>query len=79
MNQKNHAVANYRHQQKIDNRKDLAARALVVIALMFALGTAYLLATLPQCATEDSTMCYWNAQTQGNGQGNSLINLSLTN
>jgi len=76
---KRRAVDNYRHQQKIDNRRDLAARALVVIALMFALGTAYLLATLPPCATEDSAMCYWNAQTQGNGHGNNLTNLSLTN
>lgn len=25
------------------------------------------------CATEDSTQCYWNAQTQGNGEGTSFI------
>lgn len=30
---------------------------------------------LPSCATEDSTNCVWNADTQGNGQGRSFIDL----
>lgn len=42
---KRHALAHHRHQQKIDNRKDLAARALIVTGLMVVLATAYLLAT----------------------------------
>ena len=25
------------------------------------------------CPTEDSTNCYWDAQTQGNGEGQSFI------
>lgn len=28
--------------------------------------------TTPACATEDSTGCYWDAATQGNGQGESF-------
>ena len=28
--------------------------------------------TIPACATEDSTSCYWDATTQGNGQGESF-------
>jgi len=28
------------------------------------------------CAEEDSTNCYWNAQEQGNGEGNSFIAFS---
>lgn len=30
---------------------------------------------LPPCATEDSTQCYWDAQTMGNGRGRSFIAL----
>lgn len=33
---------------------------------------------LPPCATEDSTNCYWDAQTQGNGQGTDLVYLEVT-
>lgn len=28
--------------------------------------------TLPDCPTEDSDDCYWDAQTMGNGQGRSF-------
>ena len=31
--------------------------------------------TLPPCPTEDSTNCYWDASTHGNGQGISFIDL----
>jgi len=27
------------------------------------------------CESEDSTWCYWDAATQGNGHGNSFISL----
>ena len=28
---------------------------------------------IPPCATEDSDNCYWNAETMGNGKGQSFI------
>lgn len=30
--------------------------------------------TLPPCPTEDSVHCYWDATTQGNGHGTSVVN-----
>ena len=30
---------------------------------------------LPDCPTEDSDNCYWDAQTQGNGQGHSFYTI----
>lgn len=30
---------------------------------------------LPACATEDSTNCYWDAETMGNGEGLSFIDV----
>lgn len=49
---------------------DLApALALAFAALMM------LITTLPPCQTEDSSNCYWNAQTMGNGNGSSFIDL----
>jgi hypothetical protein len=32
-------------------------------------------ATLPACATEDSTGCYWDADTRGNGLGVDVIDV----
>lgn len=29
--------------------------------------------TLPPCATEDSTHCYWDASTMGNGLGSDVV------
>lgn len=29
--------------------------------------------SVPECATEDSDNCIWNAETQGNGKGQSFI------
>lgn len=34
-----------------------------------------LLTLLPLCETESSTVCYWEAQTLGNGLGSSFIAL----
>lgn len=34
--------------------------------------------SIVQCATEDSTNCYWNAATMGNGTGNSFIDVNGT-
>jgi len=33
---------------------------------------------LPACATEDSTNCYWDATQQGNGYGNSFVDIDGT-
>lgn len=50
---------------------DLApALALAFAALMM------LLAYVPPCQTEDSSNCYWNAQTMGNGNGRSFIDIN---
>lgn len=58
-----------------------------MLALGMALGmslTACLAASteptgeLPPCATEDSTNCVWDAETQGNGQGTSFIDIDGT-
>jgi hypothetical protein len=37
---------------------------------------AILFAFLPPCASEDSTNCRWDAAHQGNGQGNSFVNIA---
>ena len=42
---------------------------------MLDLVIALLLVLLPPCATEDSTLCYWDADTMGNGEGHSYIAL----
>jgi hypothetical protein len=31
-------------------------------------------AGLPPCATEDSSHCYWDADTRGNGLGHDVVN-----
>lgn len=38
-----------------------------------AIILAALLHLFPACPTEDSAGCGWNAQTQGNGRGQSFI------
>lgn len=47
------------------------------LAVGMILGTAvrYAIqdATLPPCPTEDSTACYWDADTQGNGLGADVV------
>lgn len=45
-----------------------------MIESLFTAILSALLTFAPQCASEDSTYCYWDASTQGNGQGSSLIN-----
>lgn len=34
-----------------------------------------LLSLLPSCPTEDSTNCYWDAQSRGNGIGTSFVDV----
>jgi hypothetical protein len=36
------------------------------------------LALTTPCPTEDSTNCYWDAQTQGNGRGTSSLRIDFT-
>jgi hypothetical protein len=43
----------------------LALVALVTIMLSFSRS----------CPTEDSDLCYWDASTQGNGQGTSFVSI----
>lgn len=46
----------------------------VRIGALIALSALALAPTfLPQCATEDSESCYWDASEQGNGQGHDVI------
>lgn len=57
------------------------ARMVTYMALLAAVvilphWIAYTL--VPECATEDSSNCYWDANFQGNGQGNSFIDINGT-
>lgn len=60
-------------------------RATLVTAVLVG-GYAYALSpspvqggvSFPACATEDSTNCFWNADTMGNGTGNSFIDINGT-
>lgn len=45
---------------------------------MNAILLGFLLAILPPCATEDSSNCVWDAQSMGNGTGNSFVDLDGT-
>lgn len=49
-----------------------------IAALMLVTGLAGTTLTLfdTPCATEDSTMCYWNGATQGNKTGTSYLALT---
>ena len=75
MKKSNYALPRYRQNQTIVTIKDIACTITVTAISATILGAVYLFSTMPPCATEDSTFCHWNAQTQGNGHGNSIINL----
>lgn len=55
--------------------------AILVFSFAYAAGTVckYALedaaSPLPACQTEDSTNCKWDADTQGNGIGQSFIDI----
>lgn len=57
----------------------LATAALIpalMVAIVGAIVAGALVAQLPsmeKCPTEDSLNCYWDADTMGNGQGNSYV------
>lgn len=43
--------------------------------MLWEILLAILTATLPPCAAEDATTCYWDAAAHGNGAGVSFIDL----
>lgn len=47
--------------------------------VLFNLFWSLMLHSLPQCATEDSQNCVWNAHTQGNHQGNTVGSFQIEN
>lgn len=53
-----------------------ATVAMLTATILLAFSTAT--ATLPPCQFEDSTNCYWDATTMGNGTGTSFIDLNGT-
>jgi hypothetical protein len=68
---------------KIRIRYDRIAASIAVGAVLGALGVwAFTIATdeptIPACATEDSTNCYWDATEHGNGSGQSFIDVNGT-
>lgn len=53
------------------------AALMFLIAWTVATGSALKVVTTP-CMTEDSTLCYWNADSRGNSQGQSFIAVTDT-
>ena len=51
----------------------VAGIALVVVFVLLGSVTDFQSPLDTPCLTEDSTWCYWDAQTMGNGQGRSFI------
>lgn len=49
------------------------AGGLIVGSLVSGLAHDLLTPDLPPCATEDSTGCYWDADTMGNSQGEDVV------
>ncbi len=57
--------------------------AVVAAVVTFALPATYafgyasapVVASLPACESDDSTDCYWDARTRGNGEGRSFVDL----
>lgn len=58
----------------------LGAVVLVPHAIAYAVIPEYSYGglSIPECATEDSTNCVWDATIQGNGTGNSFIDIDGT-
>lgn len=66
-----------KHSKRYYRIRAIVRTAVVAIPLIggfaWALSPAYTL-----CATEDSVNCVWNANVQGNGTGNSFIDVNGT-
>ncbi|QOC59329.1 hypothetical protein SEA_LIFES_123 [Microbacterium phage Lifes] len=60
----------------------LAAVVITPHALAYSLfpvtATGGVSESIPACATEDSTNCYWAGGSQGNGLGQSFIDINGT-
>ena len=52
----------------------MVIKVSVVTSASFAGALGQVAGSLPDCPTEDSVNCVWNAQEQGNGEGQSFIN-----
>lgn len=52
--------------------------AAVVLIPHFIAYTIVPSVELPPCATEDSSNCVWDSRVQGNGQGNSFVDVDGT-
>lgn len=63
--------------------KSLYASGAILLVAVGIMNTQYVESTqvptiktvleLPACEFEDSTNCYWDAETRGNGQGTSFV------
>ena len=49
------------------------AVGFIVGSLVSGLASDAMTPALPPCATEDSSQCYWDADTMGNGQGEDVV------
>lgn len=50
--------------------------SVAAMAVGIAAGAVVTVAVVAQCPTEDSRNCYWNARTQGNGVGQSFVDIN---
>lgn len=50
----------------------VVAGIVAIVALSLTLGPAS--DSLPPCKSEDSTSCYWDADTMGNRTGHDVVN-----
>lgn len=57
----------------IDFAKDLAAAAAMAV---FVAGLMLAIVGVTPCLQEDSRNCLWDAQAQGNGRGQSFIDVA---
>lgn len=48
----------------------------VIYMLMMVAFTSNDPSRFPKCEYEDSTNCYWDATTMGNGKGTSFVNVN---
>lgn len=52
----------------------MMAKVYIGFTVLFAVVFGFMAAaSIPACPTEDSTGCYWDASTQGNGNGRSFV------
>ncbi len=49
--------------------------AIVLVTVDAIFGAEQHSVTVPACAEEDSTNCFWDAKVQGNGEGRSFLDI----